>query len=256
MRHPKTLIYNMPCHPNKPWAYHLWTGSNDAATYNLNLEWWQATADAIRTMLYTPHPDDAWMAQHRHFLERGSRILDSGNTQRPTPQGCPNVLPQAANSSCQVASKEEHPADEPDHDAKMAAQPPPPPPPPPHGAMNTDAASVIMTIMYAARTARFDLLRAVAHLARRSTMWGKLEDRNLRKLVECIHSTYDLRLTGFVGGPTKDLQLVQYSDADFASDRSDAKSTSGLFFSACWPYAILLPGSAFQKARGSFAQYC
>ena len=30
-----------------------------------------------------------------------------------------------------------------------------------HGAMNTEAASIIMTIMYAARMARFDLLRAI-----------------------------------------------------------------------------------------------
>ena len=101
--------------------------------------------------------------------------------------------------------------------------------------MNREAASIIMAIMYAARMARFDLLRAVGHLARKLTKWTDLEDKKLRRIVEYIHSTYDVRLTGFIRDDSSELSLVQYSDADFASDRGDAKSTSGLFLALVGP---------------------
>ena len=80
-----------------------------------------------------------------------------------------------------------------------------------------------MTTMYAARMARLDLLRAIGHLARKLTQWIGLEDKKLRKIIEYIHSSYDLRLTGFVGDEPEQLSLVQYSGADYASDRADAK---------------------------------
>lgn len=112
----------------------------------------------------------------------------------------------------------------------------------PHGAMDTQAASTIMTIMHAARMARFDLLRAVCHLVRRLTKWTGLEDK-LRKIIEYIHSSYGLRLTGFVGDSPEELSFVQHSDADFASDRADAKSTSGLIlaFVGPWHFSISRP---------------
>ena len=82
--------------------------------------------------------------------------------------------------------------------------------------------------MYAARNCRFDLLRAAGALARRLTKWGAVEDRKLRRLMEYIHSSHDLQLTGVVGdGPDK-LELVQHSDADCAGDRSDTHSTAGV----------------------------
>ena len=82
------------------------------------------------------------------------------------------------------------------------------------------------------------LLRAVGHLARRFTKWGKLENRKLTKIVEYIHSIYDLRLTGLIGDATEDRGLGQYSDATFTSDRSDAKSISGLFLDLVGPMSF------------------
>ena len=58
---------------------------------------------------------------------------------------------------------------------------------------------MIVKISYAARVARFGLLRAVGALARTPTKRGALEDRKLKGLVEYIHSSFTLRLTGFVG---------------------------------------------------------
>ena len=108
----------------------------------------------------------------------------------------------------------------------------------PHGAMNTDAASIIMTTMYAARMARFDLLRAVGHLARRMTKWDKLESKRLREIIECMHRTYELRLKGFICDKTENLKLAQYADAVCASGRSDAKSTSGLLLAQVGPMSF------------------
>ena len=95
--------------------------------------------------------------------------------------------------------------------------------------MNTEAASVIMKIMYAARNCRFDLLRAVGALARRLTKWGELEDRKLRRLIEYTHSPHDLQMVGFVDDRPEELELAQYSDAGFVSDKSDGKSTSRMY---------------------------
>ena len=101
--------------------------------------------------------------------------------------------------------------------------------------MNNQAASMIMTIMYAAKMARFDFLKPVRHLARKMTKWTDQGERKLKKIIEYMHSIYELRPTGFVCDDPSELSLVQYSDADFASDRADTKSTSGLFFSLVRP---------------------
>ena len=55
---------------------------------------------------------------------------------------------------------------------------------------NVIAACILMTVMYAARMARPDLLRAVGQHARKLTKWGRLEDRKMRRLVEYINSSH------------------------------------------------------------------
>ena len=69
--------------------------------------------------------------------------------------------------------------------------------------VNASAASILMTVMYAARMARIDLLRAVGALARKLTKWGPLDDKKLRRLMEYIHGSTNERLTGFVGDSKK-----------------------------------------------------
>eukprot|EP00972_Heterocapsa_arctica_P111151 16364210-Heterocapsa_arctica.AAC.1 len=54
-----------------------------------------------------------------------------------------------------------------------------------------------MKILYGARLARFDLLRAVRALATTITKWNSECDR-------------------YIGDPAEKLQLTLYSDADFA----------------------------------------
>eukprot|EP00972_Heterocapsa_arctica_P041888 6177890-Heterocapsa_arctica.AAC.1 len=67
------------------------------------------------------------------------------------------------------------------------------------GALQPIASSVPMKVLYAARLAIFDLLKAVTNLARKVTKWDKGCDRMLRRLMCYISSSLDLRLKGHIG---------------------------------------------------------
>eukprot|EP00972_Heterocapsa_arctica_P027120 3987965-Heterocapsa_arctica.AAC.1 len=73
-----------------------------------------------------------------------------------------------------------------------------------------------MKVLYAARLARFDWLKAVANLARKVTHWDKGCDIMLHRLMCYENYTLDLRLKGHIGDKREDLVLSLYSDADFA----------------------------------------
>eukprot|EP00972_Heterocapsa_arctica_P034154 5027856-Heterocapsa_arctica.AAC.1 len=73
-----------------------------------------------------------------------------------------------------------------------------------------------MKILYAARLARFDLLRAVCLLATCVTKWTSECDRKLHRLVYYIHSSKHLRMIGWVGDGLAAVQPHLYADADFA----------------------------------------
>ncbi len=58
-----------------------------------------------------------------------------------------------------------------------------------------------MKVLYAARLARFDLLRAVGQLASRFSTWDEGWDRQLSPLTCYINSSLSLRFIGWVGDP-------------------------------------------------------
>ena len=89
------------------------------------------------------------------------------------------------------------------------------------------AASVLMKVLYCARIARPDLCRAVCFLARECTRWTRWCDRALHRIMCYIHSTYELRLEGWVGDEAAALSLHAYADADFAGCPKTKRSTSG-----------------------------
>ena len=66
--------------------------------------------------------------------------------------------------------------------------------------------------------ARFDLLKAVANLAKKVTKWNVNCDR-LHILSCYVNSSLDLRLKGHIGGSSDKLALSLYSDSDFAGGR-------------------------------------
>ena len=91
------------------------------------------------------------------------------------------------------------------------------------------AARILMKILYGARTARLDLLRAVSHLACYFTRWTSECDRKLHRLVCYINSTLHVRMAGWVGDRLEQLQPHMFADADFAGCVTTQRSTSGLY---------------------------
>ena len=67
------------------------------------------------------------------------------------------------------------------------------------GVLQPIAARVLMKVLYGARMARFDLLRAVCHLACFVTKWSETCDRRLHRLMCYINSTLDFSMHGWVG---------------------------------------------------------
>ena len=107
-----------------------------------------------------------------------------------------------------------------------------------------------MKILYGARTARLDLLRAVSHLACFFTKWTSSCDSKLHRLVCYIHSSYHVRMMGWVGDSLERLEPHLFADADFAGCVSTQRSTSGLFL------CIRGPNSCFPVAGVSKRQGC
>ena len=110
--------------------------------------------------------------------------------------------------------------------------------------LSSDASEILMKILYGARVARPDLLRAVCGLASDITRWTKACDKRLFRLMYYIDSTVDYVLVGKVPKSLKreDLRYKLFADADWAGDKATARSTSGVF--GCivgpgtfWPHA-------------------
>ncbi len=95
------------------------------------------------------------------------------------------------------------------------------------GSLSPVAARIIMKVLYGARMARPDLLRAVNRLARFVTRWSVDCDRRLHRLMCDIAHSLHLRQVGWVGDPVAALYPHLYADADLAGCTETLKSTSG-----------------------------
>ena len=95
------------------------------------------------------------------------------------------------------------------------------------GALAPHAASVLMKLLYAARIARFDLLRSINSLARNVTKWTIDDDAKLYHLMCYVNSSLSKRMTGWVGDKFNNLTLSLFADADFAGCAQSLRSTSG-----------------------------
>ncbi|CAE8731662.1 unnamed protein product, partial [Polarella glacialis] len=99
------------------------------------------------------------------------------------------------------------------------------------GKLADAACSVLMKVLYGARLARLDLLKAVAGLASKVTKWSVSCDKRLFRLMCYINDSKGLKMRGYVGRDDKaeDLFLMLFAGADFAGCRDTARSTSGVF---------------------------
>ena len=117
------------------------------------------------------------------------------------------------------------------------------------GELQAAAASILMKILYAARMARFDLLRATCRLACYITKWTPPCDRQLHLLICYINSSLSVRMTGWVGDKACDLNPHVYADADLAGCLDSPKSTTGVHMAVEGPNTRF-PLSALSKRQG------
>eukprot|EP00969_Alexandrium_andersonii_P318279 14059188-Alexandrium_andersonii.AAC.1 len=84
-----------------------------------------------------------------------------------------------------------------------------------------------MKVLYAARMARPDLLKAVCTLARSINRWTERETKHPLRRTKYVYQQKDWAFVGWCGDRPEDLSLQVFADADFASDVPTARSTSG-----------------------------
>ena len=119
----------------------------------------------------------------------------------------------------------------------------------PQGKLQPIASRVLMKILFAARMARWDLLRATQSLASRVTKWSRDCDVALHRLVCYINSSLDIRMQGFIGDTKAECQLWLFCDANWAGGH-DSKSTSGCALYLVGPNTYY-PLNAFSKKQTS-----
>ena len=115
------------------------------------------------------------------------------------------------------------------------------------GHLQSIACKVLMKILYGARMARPDLLKAVSYLASRVTKWSTACDRSLHRLICYIHQTVGEKQCGWIGDSPSKLYLNLYADADFAGCKVTMRSTSGVFMTLAGPNSCMPLAAASRK---------
>jgi hypothetical protein len=97
------------------------------------------------------------------------------------------------------------------------------------GEVATHACALVMKKLWLARLARPDIIKAINVLSSKIQKWTRNDDKRLYRLICYLHWTVQYGLKGTIGDPPEDLELSLFVDADFAGDKEDSKSTSGVF---------------------------
>ena len=95
------------------------------------------------------------------------------------------------------------------------------------GNLSAIASRVVLKVLLTARLTRPDVLWTVNNLARNITKWTIACDRRLHRLICYWHHTKDWTQICYVGNNVSDINLVLFTDASFAGDLVDSKSTTG-----------------------------
>jgi hypothetical protein len=76
------------------------------------------------------------------------------------------------------------------------------------GRLKSIASKVLMKCLYAARMARYDLLRPITALAKCVTKWTPTCDKMLHKLMCYIYSTISVTMYGWIGDKAENLEVA------------------------------------------------
>ena len=105
------------------------------------------------------------------------------------------------------------------------------------GQLSHVAMSVVTKVLYRARLAHWNLLKAVAILATRFARWSQGCDRALNRTMSYINCAPDLVLRGWVGYRPDHTSVRLFSDAVLADDRPSMRSTTGGYLAMTGPNA-------------------
>ena len=105
----------------------------------------------------------------------------------------------------------------------------------------------VLKCLWCARLTRPDIYWTVNDLARNVTKWTKAHDKRLWRLISYMNGTKDRVLKCYVGDTPEKCQLVLYTDASFAGDIRDSKSTTGGLIYLMGPNTCVLLGHMVKK---------
>ncbi|XP_055615050.1 uncharacterized protein LOC129761357 [Toxorhynchites rutilus septentrionalis] len=94
---------------------------------------------------------------------------------------------------------------------------------------NVQYHSLVGALLYIAMNSRPDIAAAISILSRRTNQSAQRDWVELKRVVRYLVATEDHQLS-LSSDRTKDLVLIGYSDADWAGDSTNRKSTSGFLF--------------------------
>ena len=120
------------------------------------------------------------------------------------------------------------------------------------GVLAPVAARIVLMALFFARLARMDVMWTVNLLAREVTRWNAACDRRLHRLICFLHHTKDHGMVCFVGDRASECFLMLFSDASFAGDLKDSKSTSGGVLCVVGPNTFV-PISWLCKKQGAIS---
>ena len=103
------------------------------------------------------------------------------------------------------------------------------------GELAPNACKILMKALVLGRLARPDTIKPISDLATKVQSWSKGDDKQVLRQIQYIASTPHYRLVGTIQDKPEDLELRLFVDADFAGDKSTARSTSGGFLALSGP---------------------
>ncbi|MDE0839965.1 MAG: Ty1/Copia family ribonuclease HI, partial [Kiritimatiellae bacterium] len=209
----------------------------------------QLTLDALKKVVYMTPADGDVLSRKPKAMAHVSVPATEAQPRKP----CPLGLRRAKAKPKKKVKKAERPLSEDEileklaeDDPKLEGEQP--------GRLQPIAARVLMKLLYGARMARYDLLRAIAYLATCVTKWTEQCDKDLHHLMLYVKSTQDLQMVNWCGDDMKDCKLVMYTDADFAGCTRTQRSTSGIVIMLIGPNTKMML-SAISK-RQSAVSHC
>ena len=113
--------------------------------------------------------------------------------------------------------------------------------------MQPIAASVLMKILYMARMALYDLLRATCKLATMVTRWDESCNAKLHRLVSYTICTATYRLVGCIGDSVDKLGPCLWTGADLGGCGQTSRSSSGIHMAVRGPHSCVPLNSIYKR---------